>query len=71
MTASVRDIRHTGYRSRLAASIWEALGDARTVVNVGAGAGAHEPPDRNVVAVDPSAVMVAQRPAGAAETVEA
>jgi SAM-dependent methyltransferase len=56
---------------RLAALIWEALGDARTVVNVGAGAGAYEPPDRNVVAVEPSAVMIAQRPAGAAQTVQA
>ena len=40
----------------------EALGDARSVVNVGAGAGAYEPRDREVVAVEPSAVMIAQRP---------
>jgi Methyltransferase domain len=51
---------------RLAARIWAALGDARTVVNVGAGTGAYEPPDRVVTAVEPSAVMRAQRPAGAA-----
>ena len=31
---------------RIAAAIWEALGDARTVVNVGAGTGNYEPPDR-------------------------
>ena len=32
---------------RLASVIWEALGDASTVVNVGAGAGAYEPADRD------------------------
>jgi hypothetical protein len=36
---------------RIAAAIWAALGDARTVVNVGAGAGAYEPRDREVTAV--------------------
>ena len=50
---------------RIAARIWAALGDARTVVNVGAGTGSYEPPDRDVTAVEPSAVMRAQRPAGA------
>src|ERR1700709_475009 len=39
-----------------------ALGAARTVVNVGAGAGSYEPRDRHVIAVEPSDVMVAQRP---------
>ena len=39
-----------------------ALGNARSVVNVGAGAGSYEPRDRHVVAVEPSDVMVAQRP---------
>jgi SAM-dependent methyltransferase len=47
---------------RFAAAIAAALGDARTVVNVGAGAGSYEPPDRHVLAVEPSDVMVAQRP---------
>ena len=51
---------------RIAARIWAALGDARTVVNVGAGTGSYEPADRQVVAVEPSALMRAQRPAGAA-----
>lgn len=51
---------------RIAARIWAALGDAQTVVNVGAGTGSYEPPDRDVTAVEPSAVMRAQRPAGAA-----
>ena len=56
---------------RIAAAIWEALGDARTVVNVGAGTGNYEPPDREVTAVEPSAVMIAQRPPGAAPAVQA
>ena len=51
---------------RIAAQIWDALGDARTVLNVGAGTGSYEPLDREVTAVEPSAVMRAQRPAGAA-----
>jgi SAM-dependent methyltransferase len=54
---------------RIAARIWAALGDARTVVNVGAGTGSYEPSDRDVTAVEPSAVMRAQRPAGAARCV--
>jgi DNA-binding transcriptional MerR regulator len=51
---------------RIAAQVWDALGDARTVLNVGAGTGSYEPPDRDVTAVEPSPVMRAQRPAGAA-----
>jgi len=46
---------------RVAARIWAALGDARSVLNVGAGTGSYEPADRYVVAVEPSAVMAAQR----------
>lgn len=46
---------------RIAAMIHEALGAARTVLNVGAGAGSYEPLDRHVVAVEPSAAMRAQR----------
>jgi SAM-dependent methyltransferase len=56
---------------RLASQIWAALGDARTVLNVGAGTGSYEPFDRDVTAVEPSAVMRAQRPAGAAQCVAA
>jgi DNA-binding transcriptional MerR regulator len=56
---------------RIAARIWEALGDAQTVLNVGAGTGSYEPPDRDVTAVEPSAVMRAQRPADAAPCVAA
>ena len=46
---------------RIAARIWQEFGDARTVLNVGAGTGSYEPPDRDVVAVEPSAVMRAQK----------
>jgi SAM-dependent methyltransferase len=56
---------------RIAAQIWAELGDARTVLNVGAGTGSYEPSDRQVTAVEPSAVMRAQRPAGAAPCVAA
>jgi SAM-dependent methyltransferase len=56
---------------RIAAQVWAALGDARTVLNVGAGTGSYEPSDREVTAVEPSAVMRAQRPAGAARCVAA
>ena len=47
---------------RIAARLHEALGDAATVINVGAGAGSYEPEDRYVVAVEPSPAMRAQRP---------
>ena len=56
---------------RIAAAVHAALGDARTVVNVGAGAGSYEPRDREVTAVEPSEVMIAQRPPGAAPVVRA
>jgi SAM-dependent methyltransferase len=56
---------------RIAARIWAALGDARTVINVGAGTGSYEPPDSEVTAVEPSAVMIAQRPPQAAPAVQA
>jgi SAM-dependent methyltransferase len=51
---------------RIAERIHGALGDARTVLNVGAGAGSYEPRDRWVLAVEPSATMRAQRAADAA-----
>jgi SAM-dependent methyltransferase len=55
---------------RIERRIWAALGDARSVVNVGAGAGAYEPTGREVLAVEPSAVMREQRPDGAARCIE-
>lgn len=56
---------------RIAATFHAALGDARTVVNVGAGAGSYEPTDREVTAVEPSATMRAQRPAHLTPAVDA
>lgn len=56
---------------RFAAAIRDALGDARSVVNVGAGTGSYEPPDLDVTAVEPSEVMIAQRAPGSAPAVRA
>ena len=47
--------------ARIASQILHALGDAGTVLNVGAGTGSYEPSDRKVLAVEPSAVMISQR----------
>jgi SAM-dependent methyltransferase len=47
---------------RIAQRIHAALGDARSVVNVGAGTGSYEPADRHVIAIEPSDVMAGQRP---------
>jgi len=57
--------------ARIAARIHDALGDARTVLNVGAGAGSYEPLDREVTAVEPSASMRAQRPASLSVAIDA
>ena len=56
---------------RLTARIHAALGSERTVVNVGAGTGSYEPPAPDVIAVEPSAVMIAQRPGGSAPVIQA
>lgn len=56
---------------RLARLIHDALGDARSVVNVGAGTGSYEPRDRYVIAVEPSEVMAAQRDPQAAPAIRA
>lgn len=55
---------------RIARRIEAALGDAETILNVGAGAGAYEPADRRITAVEPSARMIAQRPASDAAVVQ-
>ena len=47
---------------RIAAFVHAALGDARTVLNIGAGTGSYEPTDREVTAVEPSATMRERRP---------
>jgi SAM-dependent methyltransferase len=57
--------------ARIAAAIMRALDDAKTVVNVGAGAGAYEPADRSLVAVEPSLHMIRQRAAGTAPVIQA
>jgi SAM-dependent methyltransferase len=51
---------------RIEARVWAAVGDARSVVNVGAGTGSYEPRDREVIAIEPSPLMIAKRPEGAA-----
>src|SRR4051794_293200 len=56
---------------RIAAQFHAALGDARTVLNVGAGAGSYEPTDPEVTAVEPSASMRAQRPASLVRAIDA
>ncbi len=53
------------------ARLHAALGDTQSVANVGAGTGAYEPRDRHVIAIEPSAVMIAQRPGGLAPVVRA
>jgi SAM-dependent methyltransferase len=55
----------------LRARIHAALGDARTILNVGAGTGSYEPRDRHVIAVEPSDVMAAQRSPGLAPAIRA
>jgi len=47
---------------RIAQGVWASLGDAASVLNVGAGAGSYEPRDRRVTAVEPSESMRRQRP---------
>jgi SAM-dependent methyltransferase len=56
---------------RFRACIHAALGEARTVVNVGAGTGSYEPRDRHVIAIEPSDVMAAQRPRELAPAIKA
>ncbi len=56
---------------RIAWNIIDALGEAETLVNVGAGAGSYEPFDRQVVAVEPSLTMIRQRRPGIAPVVQA
>jgi SAM-dependent methyltransferase len=77
MGATVYDRIGVGYAAhrrpdpRIAATLLVALGDFRTVVDVGAGAGSYEPRTKQVVAVEPSPVMIAQRRPESASVVRA
>lgn len=76
MTEAAYDRMGIGYSAvrrpepQIAAQIEAALGDARSVLNVGAGTGSYEPADRDVTAVEPSQTMIAQRPPGSAPVVQ-
>ncbi len=56
---------------RITVSLNRKIGRAQRIVNIGAGTGSYEPADRDVIAVEPSAVMIAQRPQGAPPVVQA
>ncbi len=56
---------------KIADLIKSALGKAASVLNVGAGTGSYEPSDQRVIAVEPSAVMLSQRPPESALAVQA
>jgi SAM-dependent methyltransferase len=65
---------YTAFRQpdpRIAAQIWDAVGDAGRIVNVGAGTGSYESNDRALIAVEPSEVMVRQRRPDACPVVRA
>ena len=63
--------RHRRPDPRIAALIHRAIGPARTVLNVGAGAGSYEPLDRHIIAIEPAAAMRAQRPPTLAPAIDA
>jgi SAM-dependent methyltransferase len=63
------ELRHP--EPRIEAVIREALGQAKTVLNVGAGTGSYEPADRQVTAVEPSLEMIAKRISSAARAIQA
>ena len=50
---------------RIEQMINTALGDATSVLNVGAGTGSYEPTDRAVTALEPAIEMIRQRAPGA------
>ncbi|MEQ4726171.1 class I SAM-dependent methyltransferase [Nonomuraea sp. B19D2] len=62
--------RHRRPDPRIAEQINQALGAAETVINVGAGTGSYEPRNRQVTAVEPSMVMMRQRPPGSAPVIQ-
>jgi hypothetical protein len=69
------DVMGVGYTTtrredpRIAQAILDALGDAVSVANIGAGTGNYEPHDREVIAIEPSDVMRAQRRPGSAPAI--
>jgi SAM-dependent methyltransferase len=67
-------IGYSAYRrpdDRIARRIDDGLGESRTVLNVGAGAGSYEPNNRLVVSVEPSAEMIRQRAQNAPQAIRA
>ncbi len=56
---------------RISAAVIDALGNADSIVNVGAGTGSYEPTDRFVIAVEPSMTMIRQRSGASAFAVRA
>lgn len=74
LARAVVDLGYGPYRRadpRILRQIARAVGGAASVVNIGAGTGAYEPPNRRVVAVEPSDTIIAQRRAGSAPVVKA
>ena len=64
-------INHRIPDRRISAQINLALGGAKGVLNVGAGTGSYEPADKEVIAVEPSDLMIAQRRRGSAPAIKA
>ena len=65
--------RYSQYRKpdkRIAAAIFKEVGSLRRILNLGAGIGAYEPEDRDVVALEPSQVMISQRTANGPAAVQ-
>ena len=56
---------------QIAARLAEALSDAKSILNIGAGTGSYEPAHQNLIAVEPSTVMLRQRLRRAAPAVQA
>ncbi|HEX6688034.1 MAG TPA: methyltransferase domain-containing protein [Solirubrobacterales bacterium] len=76
MTGAAYDRIGLGYSAvrrpepQIAARIEAALGDAKSVLNVGAGTGSYEPAERAVTAIEPSQTMIAQRPPQSAPAIQ-
>ena len=65
--------RYSDYRrsdARIAAAILSQIGQGKSIVNLGAGVGAYESNERNLIAVEPSRVMISQRPKSGATVVQ-